>query len=192
MNKIIDFFVLLFIFLAIPNMSTKHKIALFLNFFCILCIGVFSVASVFAQKPDSSTNSVRSKKINKAPQIKVTVPSYKPKYNTGFIQYSDLVPGSKITSQMPVKQERLLTVLKVFPNPVNDQINIILRLERDSNLSVKIMDLLGNEVVTLSNERIPSGEQTKSYTIPNRLNTGIYFLKIVAGSETVVKRISVL
>ncbi|MNR16687.1 hypothetical protein D3C85_1333060 [compost metagenome] len=54
------------------------------------------------------------------------------------------------------------------------------------------MDLLGNEVVTLSNERISSGEQTKSYTIPNRLNSGIYFLKIVSGSETIVKRISVL
>jgi len=54
------------------------------------------------------------------------------------------------------------------------------------------MDLLGNEVVTLSNERLSSGEQTKTFTIPNRLNSGIYFLRIVTGSETVVKRISVL
>ncbi|MNU00497.1 hypothetical protein D3C86_1825280 [compost metagenome] len=65
-------------------------------------------------------------------------------------------------------------------------------MDRESNLSVKIMDLLGNEIVTLANERIPAGEQTKSYTIPNRLNAGIYFLKIMSGNETVVKRISVL
>ena len=31
-----------------------------------------------------------------------------------------------------------------------------------------------------------------TYTIPNKLNTGIYFLKIVAGGEPIVKRISVL
>ncbi|PIG99626.1 hypothetical protein CS542_05140 [Pedobacter sp. IW39] len=34
------------------------------------------------------------------------------------------------------------------------------------------MDLLGNEVVTLSNERLSAGEQTKTFTIPNRLNSG--------------------
>jgi hypothetical protein len=103
-----------------------------------------------------------------------------------------LISNTKTIPQNPVKPEKILTVLKVYPNPVDDQINLILRIDRESNLSVKVMDLLGNEVVTLSNERIQPGEQTKNYIIPNRLNTGIYFLKIVAGTETVVKRISVL
>lgn len=82
--------------------------------------------------------------------------------------------------------------MRVYPNPVDDQINLTIRLERESNLTIKIMDLLGNEVVTLSNERLSAGEQTKTFTIPNRLNSGIYFLRFVAGSETIVKRISVL
>lgn len=150
-------------------------------------------ASVFAQKVDSAVNSVRAKKLNNTPQIKITVPKYRPnRYNIGFIPYSDVISSAKTVTTVPSKPEKLLYVLKVYPNPVDDQINIILRVDRESSLSVKIMDLLGNEVVTLSNERIPSGEQIKNYTIPNRLNAGIYFLKIVAGSETVVKRISVL
>lgn len=150
---------------------------------------------VFAQKPDSSINSIRSKRINKTPQIKVNIPSYKPKYNLGFIQYSDLVSAKTSTTySAPASQksEKVLNVLKVYPNPVDDQINLLLRIEKESVFSVKIMDLLGNEVVTLSNERISAGEQTKTYTIPNRLNTGIYFLKIVAGPDMIVKRISVL
>lgn len=179
-----------------PNMSTKHKIAVLINIFCIMCIGILSSANVFAQKPDSSINSIRSKRINKTPQIKVTVPTYRPnRYNIGFIPYSDVISSARTSASstgISVKPEKLLYVLKVYPNPVDDQINIILRVDRESNLSVKIMDLLGNEVVTLSNERIPSGEQIKNYTIPNRLNAGIYFLKIVAGTESVVKRISVL
>jgi ribosomal protein S6 len=50
---------------------------------------------------------------------------------------------------------------------------------------------LGNDVVTLANERAPAGEQTKTYTI-NKLNPGIYFLRILASGEPVVKKISVL
>ncbi|ACU03105.1 hypothetical protein Phep_0883 [Pedobacter heparinus DSM 2366] len=153
-------------------------------------MSVLCSVSVFGQRTDSSTTSIRAKKINKTPQIKASVPTYKPKYAVGYLQYNDLISGNK--SLTNPKQEKILTVLKVYPNPVDDQINLILRIDRESNLSVKIMDLLGNEVVTLSNERIPAGEQTKSYTIPNRLNSGIYFLKIMSGAETVVKRISVL
>jgi hypothetical protein len=170
-------------------MNRKLRIALLLNIFCILCMSVFCSLNVFAQRSDSTISNVRAKKIYKTPQIKANVPTYKPRSTFGYIPYND-VANTKTASN--IKQDKILTVLKVYPNPVSDQINLILRLDRESNLSVKIMDLLGNEVVTLSNERIPSGEQTKSYTIPNRLNSGIYFLKIVSGAETVVKRISVL
>ncbi|SHF83037.1 T9SS type A sorting domain-containing protein [Pedobacter caeni] len=170
-------------------MNRKLRIALLLNILCIICMSVFCSLSVFAQKSDSTISNVRAKKIYKTPQIKANVPTYKPRSTFGYIPYND-VTSTKTASN--IKQDKILTVSKVYPNPVSDQINLILRLDRESNLSVKIMDLLGNEVVTLSNERIPSGEQTKSYTIPNRLNSGIYFLKISSGSETIVKRISVL
>ena len=171
-------------------MKIQRKIVALLNISCIICMSVLCSVSVFGQKTDSLATGIRAKKINKTPQIKASVPSYKPKYNFGYVQYNDLVSNNK--SSTNTKPEKILTVVKVYPNPVDDQINVILRMDRESNLSVKIMDLLGNEVVTLSNERIPAGEQTKSYTIPNRLNAGIYFLKIMSGSETVVKRISVL
>lgn len=171
-------------------MKIQRKVTRLLNISCILCMSILCSVSVFGQKTDSSTTSIRAKKINKTPQIKANIPTYKPKYNFGYIQYNDIVSSNKSLSGL--KQEKILSVLKVYPNPVDDQINLILKMDRESNLSVKIMDLLGNEVVTLSNERIPAGEQTKSYTIPNRLNSGIYFLKIMSGTETVVKRISVL
>ena len=171
-------------------MKIQRKIVALLNISCIICMGVLCSVSVFGQRNDSTATGIRSKKINKTPQIKASVTSYKPKYNFGYVQYNDLVSNNKSANNL--KPEKVLTVLKVYPNPVDDQINLILRMDRESNLSVKIMDLLGNEIVTLSNERIAAGEQTKSYTIPNRLNSGIYFLKIMSGNETVVKRISVL
>jgi hypothetical protein len=173
-------------------MSRKPIITLLVNIFCLLGICVSTGVTVFAQKPDTSIHSIRYKKLFSTPQLKGSVQSYRPRYNFGFIPYSDVTTSSKATTSVSTKQEKLLSVLKVYPNPVEDQVNIIVKMDRETNFSVKIMDLLGNEVVTLANERASAGEQTKTYNIPQRLNPGIYFLKIISGSETVVKRISVL
>jgi hypothetical protein len=172
-------------------MNTKTKTVSLLHLLCIICIGVCCNANVFAQRPDSIQNSNKYKRFIKTPQIKGDVPSYRPSYLPG----ATLMPNSGIPAHprnIGTRSDKTLAVLKVYPNPVDDQINLLLRLERESNVTIKIVDLLGNEVVTLSNERLSSGEQTKTFTIPNRLNSGIYFLKIACGSETIVKRISVL
>jgi hypothetical protein len=54
------------------------------------------------------------------------------------------------------------------------------------------MDVLGNDVITLLSQRIASGEQSFNYPINNKLSRGFYFVRVVAGTETVIKRISVL
>jgi len=169
-------------------MNRKSQITLFVYTLCIACMSVLASAQVFAQQSDSISYTVTKKRVNNTPQIRANIKPYRQSF--GFIPYNTFLTGS--TKPATVKQEKVLTVLKVYPNPVDDQINISLKLERETILTIKIMDLLGNEVITLSNERYPSGETTKSFNIPNRLNSGIYFLRLVAGGETSVKRISVL
>jgi len=51
---------------------------------------------------------------------------------------------------------------------------------------------LGNDVMTLVSQRIGSGEQSFTYPITNRLSRGFYFVRVVAGTESIIKRISVL
>jgi len=173
-------------------MNTKTKTVSLSHVICILCISVCCGTSVFAQRSDSINNSSKYKRIIKTPQIRGDVPSYRPNYisaGTSFTPYNTVLSRNK---QVAGKSDKVLSVIRVYPNPVDDQINLTLRLERESSISIKIMDLLGNEVVTLSNERLSAGEQTKTFTIPNKLNSGIYFLRFVTGAETIVKRISVL
>ena len=165
--------------------------SLLFNFTCIIFFGVLSNIAAFAQKTDSVNYISRSRKISKSVSPKFNTSVYKPLSNGfGLIPYNSalLSKGNSVTS----KPEKNLTFLKVFPNPVDDQISLVFKLERESTVSIKIMDLLGNEVATLANERASSGEQTKTYTMANRLSSGIYFVRIVAGAETSVKRISVL
>jgi hypothetical protein len=172
-------------------MKIKLKRTLLSQLLCILCVVVFSSSGVLAQKSDSVYYISRSKKAGKTPTIKANVQSYKPTYNSilGYTPFNSVLLNNKANG---IKQEKALTVSKVFPNPIDDQISLTYRLDKEGMLNIKIMDLLGNEVVTLCNERSSAGEQTKTFMIPNRLNSGIYFLRIVSGAETVVKRISVL
>ena len=163
------------------------KIAFSKKLLCIICMVILSSAAVFAKKTDTTKISIRpkAKVASKVPQFKGTVQPYRP----SSLGYSSTNAVNFPTVAKPTK---ILTVLKVYPNPVNDQINISLRLDREVMLSVKITDLLSNDVIRLGNERVPPGEQTKTYNIPNKLNPGMYFLKIEAGGEPKVLKISVL
>lgn len=169
----------------------RVKIALNLNIACLIAMLLLMCSVVFAQKVDTSQISLRpkTKPASKFPVIKGSVQPYKPNvYN----YLPSVVPVSSTKAPAKEKSEKNLTVLKIYPNPVVEQLNINLRLEKETNLSIKITDLLGNDIITLANERLPHGEHTKTYNMPSKLNAGIYFLRIMAGSEPVIKKISVL
>lgn len=89
-------------------------------------------------------------------------------------------------------QEKLVSNVKIFPNPIVDQINLSFRLDRKSEVSIKVMDALGNEVINLLNQELDSGNQNHVFETHNKLSKGYYFVRVSAGAETVVKRVSVL
>ncbi len=90
------------------------------------------------------------------------------------------------------QNDKVLTNVKVYPNPVGEQLNVSFHVSKDVVMTIKIMDFLGNEVGTLSNQRVGAGEQNASFNIGSRFNSGLYFLRFIAGNETVIKRISIL
>ena len=73
-----------------------------------------------------------------------------------------------------------------FPNPFNSSTQIKFVIPNTSLVSIKVYDLLGKEITELLNEELPYG----SYTIDweardennNSLPSGIYFIKLNAGS----------
>lgn len=88
--------------------------------------------------------------------------------------------------------DKIINNVKVYPNPVSDQLNLTYHVSKDSNVTIKVMDVLGNEVTTLLSQRMSAGEQTNSFSIASRLNSGFYFIRFIVGNETIIKRISVL
>ncbi|WP_257657260.1 T9SS type A sorting domain-containing protein [Parapedobacter lycopersici] len=88
--------------------------------------------------------------------------------------------------------DKLLSNVKVFPNPVVDQINLSFRLSKQQAVSIKVMDALGNEVMTLLDQQLDAGNQHHAFETNDKLTNGFYFIRVSAGTETVIKRISVL
>ncbi|MEH6308178.1 T9SS type A sorting domain-containing protein [Olivibacter sp. CPCC 100613] len=107
----------------------------------------------------------------------------------GFKPFSPLMGAQKVEG---TENEKVLSNVKVFPNQISDQLSLSFKLNKDSNVSIKVMDALGNEVTTLLSQRLSAGEQNNTFNLGNKLNQGFYFIRVVAGAETIVKRIEVL
>lgn len=88
--------------------------------------------------------------------------------------------------------DKLLSDVQLYPNPVTDQINLKYSISRNTNVTIKIMDVLGNDISTLFSQRVESGDHNLNYPISNKLVRGFYFVRVVAGTESVIKRISVI
>jgi hypothetical protein len=174
-------------------MKLYTKITLLQKALCIFCIVFCCSLNSWSQQGDSTKIRLKSqsKKIGNIPEIKANIPTYKPKYSVGGSSMFNIISDTKTSSNVAVK-EKSFSIVKIYPNPVDNQINIMLSLNKDAQVVYKIIDLLGNEVLTLANEHLSAGDQTRSFSIPNRLNPGIYFLRILAGGESQIKRISVL
>jgi hypothetical protein len=101
-----------------------------------------------------------------------------------------VISTTKVSVYKP--DDKLLNNVQVYPNPVTDQISLKYELSRNSNVTIKIMDVLGNDIITLFSQRIEPGEKVFNYSLNSKLNRGPYFVRIVAGTESVIKRIWVL
>ena len=74
-----------------------------------------------------------------------------------------------------------------YPNPFNPSTVIKYSIPNSSNVSVRIYDILGNEVATLVNEKQNAGYYTIEFSSKeygNALSSGVYFYKLTASGET--------
>jgi hypothetical protein len=100
------------------------------------------------------------------------------------------VSSAKINLARP--DDKLLTNVKVYPIPVTDVINVKYNVSRNAYVNIIVMDVLGNNVLTLFSQRVEFGEQNISYNVANKLSRGYYIIRLVVGTEAVNTRILVL
>ena len=70
-----------------------------------------------------------------------------------------------------------------YPNPFNPETNLSFTLSRGTFVTLKVYDLLGNEIKTILNEYKNPGYYTEKFDA-SAISSGIYFYKITAGNYT--------
>ena len=96
---------------------------------------------------------------------------------------------------LPVEQKELLpgnfALFQNYPNPFNPSTTIKYSLAEGGRVIIKIFDILGKEVITLTDEYKDAGYYEIDFRAEN-LSSGIYFYKIASGSFSETKKMVLL
>jgi hypothetical protein len=83
-------------------------------------------------------------------------------------------------------------LLQNYPNPFNPSTKIQYTIKNAGLVSLKVYNLLGQEVATLINDRQAAGTYTISFGIDNGtsgLSSGVYFYRLITGSFVSTKKL---
>jgi hypothetical protein len=78
-----------------------------------------------------------------------------------------------------------------YPNPFNPTTTFDFEIALGQRVSLRIFNLLGEEVETLVEEILPPGTHTRSWNA-ERMPTGMYFTQLRAGSTVVTRKVVLL
>jgi len=111
-------------------------------------------------------------------QIRTFTYIYKPDKTSGIINTSENIPNE-------------IELFQNYPNPFNPKTNIQYQVPELSFVSLKIYDVLGNEIATLVNKEKLIGSYEVDFDATG-LPSGIYFYQLKAGSFIQTKKMILL
>ena len=83
------------------------------------------------------------------------------------------------------------TLNQNYPNPFNPVTRITYSIPENAKVSLKVFNLLGQEVATLVNQDQARGNYVALFEA-NRVATGVYFYRLDAGKFTETKKMLLL
>jgi uncharacterized delta-60 repeat protein len=99
------------------------------------------------------------------------------------IKYSQPAGVKQLSNNIPEE----FGLQQNYPNPFNPSTKINFRISDFGFMSLKVYDILGNDIATLVNEELPVGEyefEFNAKTFPS----GVYFYQLKAGNYTATKK----
>jgi len=78
-----------------------------------------------------------------------------------------------------------------YPNPFNPATRITYSIPEAGVVTLKVFNLLGQEVASLVNQNMPAGDHVVLFEA-NKLSTGVYFYRLEAGKFTETKKMLLL
>ena len=121
-------------------------------------------------------------------------PTYNAANNSLFITYYNqnswgevLLPSTGAEETGYNLRPEEFQLLQNYPNPFNPEIKISYQIPESSFVTLKVYDVLSNEITSLVNEEKQAGKYAINYDVSN-LPSGTYFYRISSGDFTAVKK----
>ena len=76
----------------------------------------------------------------------------------------------------------------VYPNPTNSNVNLLLNLNEESDLTIDVMDVTGNIIHTEYHENVMEGQSSMSFDL-SAYSSGFYFMRVSNGFSAVTMRV---
>ena len=99
----------------------------------------------------------------------------------------DIVSGVEVIDQVPTGFE----LSQNYPNPFNPSTRIKFQLQNQQDVSLKVYNLLGQEVATLVNETMNAGVYEVNFDA-SQLSSGMYIYTISAGEFRESRKMTLL
>lgn len=80
--------------------------------------------------------------------------------------------------------------MTIYPNPAKDNATLDINLSQNSVATIKVVDLMGRNVIDLGAKSMKAGQNTIELNTSN-LNNGMYFVKVASENGVVTKKITI-
>lgn len=106
--------------------------------------------------------------------------------------------GYKLEKELPGEQDLATSELScdIYPNPFNPETTIRFELPEDAHLTIKVYNILGEEITTLVNEYKTSGEHAIQWNgqdrFGNSVANGVYWVRLRAGEFSAQRKLVLL
>lgn len=102
-------------------------------------------------------------------------------------RFTLLITTEEIESNIP----RSIYLEQNYPNPFNPTTKIPFGLDKDSDVTLEVFDILGRKVITLFSGQKVAGNHTVTFNTGN-LSSGVYFYRLVTNSKVLVKKLTLI
>ncbi len=114
------------------------------------------------------------------------------KFNYGSLVLNNIVTDVISNTVIPTG----FSLSQNYPNPFNPSTVISYQIPVSSHVTLKVFDILGNEIATLVDELKSAGSYNSTFSIQNlsagrqgyQLPSGVYFYRLTAGAFTAIKK----
>lgn len=112
---------------------------------------------------------------------------------TSYALFDDLVLDNTITGVSGEEFAHPLSyqLLQNYPNPFNPATEIEFTIAQEQHVTLKVYNVVGQEVVTLVDDQLPQGRYKKSFDA-SQVASGMYLYELRAGTFSQVKKMIVV